>query len=292
MGPRLIGENTGMIKANFHTHSVFCDGSHTPEAVAAQGYEYGMTNLGFSGHMDPDIHMDWPAYVAEVRRQQELYRGKMDILLGVELDTLYPKFAESNVNYLPQIYEDAEYIIGSTHFLDVDSEEWMSVDSSPENFQRLCDEFYGGDFYALAKAYYDLEATVVDRLHPTFIGHFDLVSCYNDKMHAFDEEDPRYVKAALEAMEYLVKEKNAIFEINCGAVNRGRKEELYPRQNLLKALHDFGGEIVLSADAHQKEKLLGAFDLAIERAKAAGFDHANILKHDEDGNVVWETVSL
>ena len=43
-------------------------------------------------------------------------------------------------------------------------------------------------------------------------------------------------------------EQGVPFEINCGGVNRGRKAELYPRHELLHALHDFGGEILINSD--------------------------------------------
>ena len=270
-----------MLHANFHTHTSFCDGKNTPEEVVLQAIAYGFTQLGFSGHMDPDIRMDIEAYFAEIGRLKEKYRDRIDILAGVELDNLSD----------PDCAKGAEYIIGSTHFLDVDTEVPMSVDHSEEIMERLCRECFGGDYYRLAKAYYELEAKVYDRLHCTFVGHFDLVTRFNDSMHFLDEEDPGYIKAALESMEYLVSE-GVPFEINCGAVNRGRKKDFYPNRRLLKALHDFGGEIFINSDAHQKELLCGAFPEAVKIALSCGFSHVLILRHDQDGKVVQERVKL
>ena len=130
-----------MLKANFHTHTTFCDGSDSPEAVAKYAFTGGMSHLGFSGHMDADIHMDWPSYVKEIRRLKDLYVGRMDIFLGVELDTLYDPGSICGEDGLPE----AEYIIGSTHFLDVPSAVPMSVDSSPEQMEALCREFFEED---------------------------------------------------------------------------------------------------------------------------------------------------
>ncbi|MGN0076843.1 MAG: histidinol phosphate phosphatase, partial [Parafannyhessea sp.] len=185
----------------------------------------------------------------------------------------------------------AEYVIGSTHFLDVDSPVPMSVDSSMDNVRELCDTYFGGDYYALSRAYYELEARVYDRLHCTWVGHFDLVTRFNDDARFLDEADPRYTGPALEAMEYLVGE-GVPFEVNCGAVNRGRKRELYPRHELLRALHDMGGEILISADAHQKELLDGAFDVAVATAIDCGFTHVNYLAHDGHGAVEMRQVAL
>ncbi len=270
-----------MLRCNYHTHTVMCDGSDTPEDVVLEAIARGFGHLGFSGHMDPDIHMDWPAYVAEVRRLQSAYADRIDILLGVELDNVYD----------PACCPGAEYVIGSTHFLDVDSEAPLSVDSSVQDMRRLCHEFFADDYYALARAYYDLEARVYDRLRCTWVGHFDLVTRFNDEAHFLDETDPRYTAPALEAMEYLVGE-GVPFEINCGAVNRGRKAELYPRRELLRALHDFGGQIFITADAHQKELLDGGFDVAVHTAIDCGFTHVNYLAHDARGKVEVRQVAL
>lgn len=262
-----------MLKANFHTHTRLCDGEDGPEDMVLHAIELGFGTLGFSGHMDQDIHMDWPVYVAEITRLRKAYAGRLDILLGVELDALYN----------PSSCPGAEFIIGSTHYLDVDAPV-SAIDYSEEVSQELCDSAFGGDWYALCRAYYELEAQVYDRLRCSWVGHFDLVTRFNDAMRSFDEDDPRYLTPALEAMEYLVGE-GVPFEINCGAFNRGRKAELYPRRSLLRALHDLGGEILISSDAHQAALLDGGFDVAVERAMACGFTHVNLLRHGPTGAV-------
>lgn len=263
-----------MLRANYHTHTTLCDGTNTPEQVVQKAIELGFYHLGFSGHMDPDIHMDWPAYVAEIGRLKRKYAGQLDILMGVELDNMYD----------PSCCPGAEYVIGSTHFLPVQTEVPMSVDNTPQMLQQLCDEFYGGDWYALCRSYYEFEAQVYDRTHCTFVGHFDLVTRFNDQQHYVDENSKAYLNPALEAMEHLVKQ-GVPFEINCGAVNRNRKSELYPRTELLRALHDFGGRIFINSDAHQCELLNGAFDVAVQKAIECGFTHVNVLEHDEHGAV-------
>jgi histidinol-phosphatase (PHP family) len=117
------------------------------------------------------------------------------------------------------------------------------------------------------------------------------VTRFNDEARFLDETDPRYTSPALEAMEYLAGE-GVPFEINCGAVNRGRKKELYPRRELLRALHDFGGQILISSDAHQKELLDGGFDVAVRTAIDCGFTHVNYLAHDAQGKIEVRQVAL
>lgn len=259
-----------MLRANYHTHTKFCDGDNTPEEMVKQALDLGFEHLGFSGHMDPDIHMDWDAYTKEIKRLQKKYADKLDILMGVELDNMYND---------PASCSGAEYIIGSTHFMDVKTPTPMSVDSTTEHIETLCNEFYGGDYLRMCRAYYELEAKIYDKTHCTFIGHFDLITRFNDQMHFVDETSKQYLDPAKEAMEYLVGE-GVPFEINCGAYNRNRKKYLYPRPELLKVLQDFGGGIFINTDAHQKEKLNAGFDYAIQSALEAGFTHLNILAHN------------
>ena len=271
----------GYIKANYHMHSVFCDGSDTPEEIAASAYRQGLTHLGFSGHMDDYHVMDVGRYYATVHSLQDEYRGRMDILRGIELDSLF----SSDCLY------DAEYSIGSTHFMDVDSDEPMPVDSTYEQLKDLCCRYYDNDYYRLARAFYDLTSRIHDRTGCTFIGHFDLITRFNDEWHYLDETDPRYLKYALEAMEYLVSE-GIPFEMNTGAVNRGWKTHVYPAPLLLQALKNFGGEIVICSDAHRKEDICANFDQAVRIARMCGFRHTNILEHGADGKIVWKQVSL
>ena len=136
-----------MIRANFHTHTTFCDGADTPEEMVDRALALGFSALGFSGHMDPEVSMDWDAYSAEVRRLASAHAGKLDILLGAELDSCFD----------PVTCAGAEYLIGSTHYVPVDGT-LVCVDDTPERIAKECGEFFGGDWYALARAYFDFEA--------------------------------------------------------------------------------------------------------------------------------------
>lgn len=325
------------LKANYHTHTTFCDGSDAAEAVVQEALRKGFTRLGFSGHMDPGVSMDYAAYAQEICRLQAAYRDRIDILRGAELDNVYdpscvaaaevhgsagvmspalrmnmalpdaPGASAGETFGAPGVCSGeafgapgAEYTIGSTHFVPVPgSSVWstpaafgthregsencdlIGVDGDIGLLHDQCRQYYGGDFYALSADYYRFEAMVAARLHPTFIGHFDLITRFNDLSradggHFLDETSERYLLPAWRAMEALVP-YGLPFEINCGAVNRGRKKELYPRPELLRHLRALGGEILISADAHQKELLDGGFEEAMEVARWAGFTHTNLL---------------
>ena len=265
-----------MILQDYHIHTTFCDGASSPECMVQSAMEKGLQALGFSAHMDPEISLDYPAYRQEILRLRERYAGQLDIFLGVELDQMYH-------GAVPQ---DLDYVIGSTHYLDVPCDQSTAVDDSLEKLRYMCETCFHGDGYAMCRAYYALEAEVYARTGCTFVGHFDLISRFNEQWHFVDEEDERYLGPARESMKCLA-EKGVPFEINCGALNRGRKTELYPRMSLLRALHDMGGRIFLSSDAHDSAHIAAGFDVARERARACGFREYATLKKCGGKTVVY-----
>ena len=251
-----------MVRANFHTHSCFCDGTGTPEEIANAAMEAGLDHLGFSGHVDISPVMDVPAYLAEVRRIQEKFRGKLDILCGGELDNMYPDRSPRGFDYL----------IGSVHHMKAGNEV-LAVDWTEEIFLHLLNDYYGGDGYLLCRDYFRLVAATYGRGKCDFVGHFDLVTKFNSSLHFVNESDPRYLKPAMEALEYLAREDLPL-EINTKLAEKGK---IFPGSLLLKRLKELGGRIIFSSDAHRASDLLHGFSVGIALAKECGFDRASIL---------------
>lgn len=280
---------------NFHTHTTFCDGNNTAEEMVREALTLRFDALGFTGHVDPPqgVAMDVPAYLAEIRRLQEVYRGQIDILRGAELDNVL----------CADCAGDVEYRIGSTHFVpeashaawdhaltraeaEAEQARLVCVDYRASDLHADCKRLYDGDHYALAADYFRFESGVVARTRPAFVGHFDLITRFNDLPAEeggtfLDEADPRYLNPAREAMERIVRDGMRFFEVNCGATNRGRKKEPYPCAALLRTLRELGGEVVLNADAHDRALLSGGFAEALALIRDCGFDHVNVLTREE-----------
>lgn len=264
----------GIIKANFHTHTTFCDGANTPEEMVQSAIALGMTALGFSGHayiglkgttgMEPEAEK---AYRAEVLRLKEAYSGVLPIYLGIEMD-----------GYSPPAEESYEFSIGSVHGMYVGGE-YRAVDYREDYAAETVEKFFGGDWYACAEAYYQAEAELANRHDPDFFGHFDLVTKFNEGGKYFDESHPRYRKVALETLHYLL-ELEKPFEVNTGAISRGYRVTPYPAPFLLEEIRKEGGRIILSSDCHGKDGLLCAFPEATELAKSCGFRTALVLTPD------------
>ena len=82
-------------KSSVHCHSTLCDGKNTLQQMAGAACAQGLTTLGFSGHsytkpdreycMTPGRTALYRATIAKLKNE---YRGKVDILCGIEWDLL------------------------------------------------------------------------------------------------------------------------------------------------------------------------------------------------------------
>lgn len=256
---------------NLHTHTTFCDGKNTPEEMVRAALSLGMDSLGFSGHgpssapdeaaMAPEAV---PAYRAEVLRLRERYAGRLEIFLGLEQDY-----------YSPPPGEGWDYLIGSVHCVEKGGR-LLSVDSLPEDFVRSARQYYGGDFYAFAEDYYRLVGEVPEKTGCQIVGHFDLITKFNEGDRLFDTGHPRYVKAALEALDRLAG-KGVICEINTGAMSRGYRSAPYPAPWLLRAMRERKIPICITSDCHDRANLLYAFPQAAELARSCGYREQMVL---------------
>lgn len=270
-----------MLLGDFHTHSTLDDGKSTLEEMAAAAYALGLTHFGFSGHSFEEYGQDFclprknvPIYLETARKLQEAYRGRMEVFVGMELD------------YFGENPGELDYVIGSVHCVKQGGAACY-VDESAQASQRAVDEYFGGDWYRYTDAYYDLVADLPQKTGCRWIGHFDLVTKFNEQVRTIDEDSPRYLRRALEALEYVVKQGVAL-EINTGAVARGYRTTPYPGTALLRKLREFGGEIILNSDCHNAPQLCFGFDQAAGLAQAAGFTHTNLWTKEGLRPVSWD----
>ena len=252
--------------SSVHTHTTFCDGRDTPEAMARAAAEQGLTTLGFSGHSyapqeDFGIAPEaLPAYIAEIRRLQHAYAGRLEVLCGIEIDPDAP----------PTDLSPFDYVIGSCHSVRSADERAYVVDGTPENLAEAIEKSFGGDALACVAAYYEQLTRFVLALKPTIVGHFDLITKFCEKQPLFDAESAAYREIACAALDRVL-EAGLMLEVNTGAMARGWRTSPYPADFLLERIAQAGGRVTLTADAHAKEQLTFGFDEALERIRRAGF---------------------
>ena len=241
-----------MIFSDLHVHSSFCDGKNPPEEIVKAAINRGLKRIGIVAHsyVPFDAESCIPLsrieeFQSEIKRLREKYSGSIDVLCGVEADI----FSTDGI-------DGFDYIIGSVHYLKR-GDRFISVDESPEITKMMINQYYGGDFYAMAKDYFDTVSLWAER-RCDIIGHFDLVKKFK-KSVPFDDTSPRYISAWQSAADRLLK-LNVPFEINLGGINRGYLDEPYPSRKILEYIKNRGGNFVLSSDAHDLESIALGFE--------------------------------
>lgn len=255
-----------MIWQNLHAHCTFDDGRNTPEEMVRASLEAGLGSVGLSLHSPLPFESAWaaaqeavPAFLKEMRRLRDAYAEKIGVYAGIEWDVLSP--AED----LPLF----DYVIGSVHHLPV-GDRYPTVDDSEQTTMAFLERHFGQDADAAAQMYYGELEKVTLEPETDIVGHFDLLTKFNERRCFFDEESPAYRRAALRAMEALVA-AGKIFEVNTGAISRGYRSTPYPSRAMLCALARMGGRVTLSADAHDVRAVATHFEQAEALIRACGF---------------------
>lgn len=225
-----------------------------------QAISLGMQKIGISDHsytfFDENYCMkkdEINNYIETISLLKEKYSGRIQVLCGIEQD------------YYSDMPTDAfDYIIGSVHYLKY-GDDYPPIDSSrraPDGsncVQAAANRFENGDVYAIAEKYFSTVSDVARKTNCDIIGHFDLISKFNEDGSLFDESLHCFRDAAVSAADELLK-CGKPFEINTGAISRGLRTTPYPSAFLMKYIREHGGKFILSSDAHCTENICFGFD--------------------------------
>lgn len=261
------------LTSSVHTHTTYCDGKNSPAQMAQAAYKQGIQTLGFSGHIYTPADTSYcmtpeqtTQYKQDIAQLQQEYAQRMDILCGIEYDSLAPFPSKG----------EYDYTIGSVHAIyGAENGTLYPVDLSTEVMQQCILQGFGGNTIKMLQEYYQ-QVVQVAQYKPTILGHFDLIVKTNRNGVLFDEQDKGYLNLALEALDACI-EQGVCFEMNTGAIWRGWREEAYPDDRLLKRLAEKKAMLTITADSHQQESLLYGYDRCAQRAKYAGFKEIFVL---------------
>ena len=243
-----------MILKDFHIHTNYCDGKHSPRDIISAAISQGMNEIGILCHSYMDFDQSYcikkdqiENFKTEISALKSEYKDKIKILCGVEQDY----FSREST-------EGFDYVIGAVHYVKKDGK-YLDVDLSEEMFVNYVKTFYGGDFLAFCEDYFKLVGEIYEKTSPDIIAHFDLVTKFNQDSKWFDTNDSRYLDAAKKAIDKLIVYDKP-FEINTGAISRGYRNDPYPEKNLIEYIKEKGGKLILSSDSHSKDTLLYKFN--------------------------------
>lgn len=268
--------------SNFHTHSHYCDGKKSPKKYARYAREFGLTDLGFSGHAPvpyppgaDSIGVGWCTSLDSLFHYLEIINGIKDssgdgltIHSGLEIDYIphlmgphHPMFKILNL----------DFVIGSVHVAGQRSNEKMwTVDCAPEKFKAGLDTIFGGSVEKLVGEYYRRIREMVSLQPPDIIGHIDIIKKNNKALNFLDETAAYYRDAVFETLE-AVADSNCIVEVNTGGMARGYTDEPYPSQFIMDQCRTLEIPMMINSDAHHPKKLTAHFDLARDMLVSAGY---------------------
>ena len=298
-----------IIPYNFHTHTCFCDGKNTLEEMTLAAIQAGMKGIGFSGHSytayDDCYCMslaDTETYFTEIDRLRGLYGDQITILRGIEQDfgsdeptdaydyvigSVHASFSPAYDKIQARKNADTEQP-ASASFHGFDRSRFYYIDWSVDRIKEAVRTDFRGDVYAFIEHYYETMGMLPEVTGCHIIGHFDLVTKFNEKQPWFCEEHPRYRSAVRKALDRIFEtwpqSRGArragdapIFEINTGAISRGWRSLPYPSDRILREIYARGGQVMINSDSHAKDTLTCCFKEAAELARRCGFRHTKII---------------
>lgn len=252
------------LKFDFHTHHYRCGHARGEirdyiEAAIANGLHM----IGISDHTPyfasdeeqplPGIAMsksEFPAYISEVLKLKEEYKGKIDVLLGVESD-FFPEHIDIYRKQLGQYPFD--YIIGSVHQVNgisiFNRNRWENL-TEQEKLQTK--EIY----------YQHIEQSAKSGLFQ-ILGHIDAMKAFYPSFTAIQT-------AAIEQALQIIAEYDVAIEINTSGSTKDCGG-WYPADEILEMALHYGVTVTFGSDAHDPERVGDEFDLVKKRLKEIGF---------------------
>ena len=185
------------MRSNYHTHSRYRDGKGEPREYVEFALANGFSALGFSGHAPLpfsntfSIHNeDYLAYCNEVRALKEEFRGRIDILLGLEIDYV----PGVNDDFQPLIQQGGlDYFIGGVHLVtDPDDTEWLRNNCSEaaqriwfidgpkqETYDEGLQRVFHGDIRRGVTSFFRQTNAMIESQRPTIVAHFNKIVMHN-----------------------------------------------------------------------------------------------------------------
>ncbi|HSN94530.1 MAG TPA: histidinol-phosphatase HisJ family protein [Anaerolineaceae bacterium] len=260
-----------MILADSHIHSKFSlDSSASLESMADAAIEQGLKYLTFTDHCDLDYPnptdpnlflLQKPPYFAALEALQEVYKGKLEVLIGVEIG-LGSDQAEAITAFADG--EPFDFVIGSSHVVhgkDPYLPGYFDGITESEGYLRY---FQTIPENALAIKCYNV------------YGHMDYVVRYGPNKD-LDYNPSDYQDIFDTGLKTIISDGKGI-ELNTGGWTRGLRQA-HPHIDILKRYSELGGEIItVGSDSHSPGSVGYGFAQAEELLKEVGFKYYAVYK--------------
>ena len=267
---KIISETT---RYNFHSHTQYCDGRSTLEAIANSAADVGLLYLGFTPHSPIPVESpcnmaatDVPAYKAELLRVAQLLQDRCRLYCGMEIDYLGSQWGPAT-----QYFADLglDYSIGSVHFIPSQGGEYVDIDGHFDNFSRRMDKHFHRDIRYVVETYYEQSQRILSDGGFEILGHFDKIGQNASMYHPGIEQEGWYADLVDGYIDQILK-SGVVVEINTKAYSEHHR--FFPHIRYWKTLKDAGVPFMVNSDVHYAD-----------RVEASRFEAFEILNSINDG---------
>lgn len=242
---------------NFHSHTQFCDGRASMEAMACAAVAAGIEHYGFSPHSPIPIASpcnmkaeDVESYIAEYHRIAALPElSACKFYLSMEIDYLGPQWGPAH-DYFKSLPLD--YSIGSVHFIPCQGGELIDIDGKFDSFNRRMKEFFHNDIEYVVDTFFHNSFDMVRYGGFDILGHMDKIA-QNANQYAPGIEDSTFYRQYILDYLSLLEGSDLLIEINTKA--REEHGRFFPDTRYWHDLADCGLTFVVNSDAHYPERI-------------------------------------
>ena len=204
---------------------------------------------GYSGHirMYPE---EFDRYVEMVREAADEWRGRVEILLGLESEYV-PGFEA----WIRELHGRARFhhVLGSVH----------------QHAGEYLAEYFQGEWPDFQRTYFQHLAEAAETGLYDTISHPDLVKNQN----AAEWDLRRVWEDILRALDRIAATGTAM-ELNTSGKNKAVRE-MNPGPEILAAMHARNIPMVLGADAHEPRRVGDLYGEALQNLRAAGYEEVS-----------------
>jgi histidinol-phosphatase (PHP family) len=258
-----------VLKWDGHTHTKYCyHGSNAEEemyldSAIRQGFER------FSLTEHPPLPAGWIAdealfrelampeeelalYMEYAQRMKQKYEGKIEVLVGLELDYLHGRtsFMDRLVDRWQDRLEDA---VISVHYLP-GAGGMRCIDFTADDFRQGLLAHYGSMNAVVDEYFNHVEAAIAWAQHLPIarkrLGHIDLIGKFRLALPPFDETAWR---RRLESLLSRIKAAGIGIDVNTAGLRVATCGKPYVPEWFLQRCREQGIELVFGSDAHKPE---------------------------------------
>jgi histidinol-phosphatase (PHP family) len=282
-----------------HTHTNFCDGQDSIDAVCQKAYGKGLVSLGFSSHAplpkESGLESNWHipngklhAYIEAVQKAKKDWEGRLAIYLGLEIDYIEGITGPNDIRFQNL---NLDYCIGSVHYVIPPKGKPFTVDGPFEEAAEGIQEGFSGDVDAYIHAYWKAVKNMIRGGGFEILGHIDLIKKNNQSEEFFSDSHKEHLSGVEQALDAL-SGTSIVVEVNTGGLIRKKTKDCYPSPSILKMMQSHDIPVCINADAHRAEDITGYYNTALQTLKEADYKNIQLFEGKNGGKARWTALPL